>query len=140
MAIIKKTLNVAKAVGKALTEPNTIENGGGLSSYLIPRRFNAAGVVVATGGIGAVGMLNEGFKGHNKAVMGRISYGNGPARMTGSFTSRAPQAMRNISGGNYEVFSDMAEEVVTGRNLGGKLETYGATPELISALYNMGGR
>jgi hypothetical protein len=47
--------------------------------------------------------------------------------------------MHRASRGNPAVFSDMAEEVLKSDNLMGKIETYGATPELISALYGMGG-
>lgn len=135
----KAILGAGKAVGKVLTKPNTIENGGGLSSVLIPRRVNAAGGIAIVGGLGAVSLAHEGFKGHNRAKLGKVTYANGPARMTGSFTSGAVQAMHRASNGNYAAFSDMAEEVVQGGGIIGGLDTYGATPELISALYHMGG-
>ena len=137
MAIAKKIL---KGIGNVLTEPNTVKNGGGWSSYLIPRRFTGVGAAVAVGGIGAAGMAHEGFKSHNKASLGRISYDAGLARMTGSYNSGVVQTMKRTSGGNYAVFSDMAKQTVSGPDAGGSLETYGATPELISALYHMGGR
>lgn len=137
MAIAKKVL---KEVGEVLTKPNTIQNGGGLSSLIVRRRVTAAGGLTAVGVVGAATLANEGFKGHNRAKLGRIAYGGGPARMTKSFTSGAVEAMHRASNGNYAAFSDMAEEVVTNQTLGGVIENYGATPELISALYNMGGR
>lgn len=137
MAMQNKAL---KAVGKILTEPNTIANGGGLSSLLIPRRFTPLGAGVALGGIGAISMANVGIQARNKALMGKVSYGAGPARMTGSYTSGAVNAMHRASGGNYAVFSDMAEEVVKGGGMMGSIETYGATPELVASLYHMGGR
>lgn len=135
MAMTKKVVKGLGKVGKALTEPNTVDNGGGLSALLVPRRFTATGAAAVLGGIGAISMANEGIKGRNNAIMGKVSYANGPARMTGSFVSGATQAMHRASGGNYAVFSDMAEEVVSSG-----LETYGATPALISSLYHMGGR
>lgn len=131
---------VVKGIGKVLTEPNTIANGGGLSSILVPRRLTAGGAAVALGGIGALNIGNEGIKARNRAKLGRVSYIGGPARMTSSYTSGAVQAMHKASGGNYAVFSDMAEDVVQGTGIGGIVENYGATPELVSALYHMGGR
>lgn len=136
----KKAFGGAKAVANALTMPNTIENGGGMSSLLIRRRLNPLGGAVVVGGLGAATVAHEGFKGHNRAKLGKITYADGPARMTNSFTSGAVQAMHRASGGNYAVFSDMAEDVVKGQGTIGGLDTYGATPELVSALYNMGGR
>ena len=137
MAIQNKVLQGAKSLGMALTKPNTIENGGGLSSLLIRRRVNTAGGLAITGAVGAVMLTNEGVKGHNVATLGRISYSDSMARMTNSFTTGAVPAMKRASGGNYEVFSDMAEEVVT-KSM--SIDDYGASPALISALYNMGGR
>lgn len=137
MAVIKKTL---KGLGKVLTQKNSFNNDGGLSSLVIPRQVNGAGAALVIGGGAAIGVANEGFKSHNRAKLGRVRYGNGPARMTSSYTSGAVQAMRRASNGNYAAFADMAEEVVGNASIGGVIENYGATPELISALYNMGGR
>ena len=134
MAMTKKALDGLIGIGKALTEANTVADGG-LSALVVPRRFNKTGVGVVMGGMGAFAMANEGIKGRNKAKLGKVSYNGGPARMTSSYTSGAVEAMHRASGGNYSAFYDMAEETV-----GGTIETYGATPELISALYHMGGR
>lgn len=139
MAVTNKVLQGFKNVGKALTQPNTIEKGGGLSSLLIRRRVNMAGGLTIAGTVGAVSLANEGFKGRNQAKLGRVSYGDGMARMTSSFTSGVVPAMHRASGGNYGAFADMAEEVVTSKGLG-RIDDYGASPALISALYNMGGR
>lgn len=136
MAMQSKAL---KGIGKALFTPNTIANGGGLSSILIPYNTTVLGTVAAVGAIGMASMGAEGVKGHNRIKMGKVSYGGGPARMTGSFTSGAVEAMNNAADGNYQVFSDMASHVINKGGYG-KLETYGATPELVSALYGMGGR
>lgn len=140
MPMAKKILQGAKTVGKALTKPNTIENGGGLSSLIVRRRVNTAGGLTIVGTVGAFSLANEGFKGHNRAKLGKISYDDGMARMTNSFTSGAVPAMKKASGGNYEAFSDMAEEVVATPGPLGRLDDYGASPALISALYGMGGR
>lgn len=135
MKMVTKTL---KGLGKALTTPNTIENGG-LSALLVPRKVNAAGAALIVGGGYFFNAGREGIKGRNKAALGSVTYVGGPARMTQSFVSGGVQAMHDASGGNYAAFSDMAEEVMAGATVRGKIESYGATPELISALYNMGG-
>lgn len=140
MATAKKVLEGVKAFGNAVTVPNNIKNGGGLSSLLVPRKLNATGGLAIAGVIGGVSLVKEGVKSRNRAKLGKITYADGPARMTDSFTSGAVSAMKRASGGNYAVFSDMAEEVVTNSSIGGAIENYGATPELISALYRMGGR
>lgn len=140
MAIAKKVLKGAKTVGKALTKPNTIADGGGLSSLLVPRKLTGPGAALVLGGTAAFNIGNEGIKSHNAAKMGKVSYGDGMTRMTNSFTSGAVPAMKNASNGNYAVFSNMAQDVVSSPGIVGSLDTYGATPELVSALYNMGGR
>ena len=136
MAVQSKVLQGVKTLGKTFTNPNNIANGGGLSSLLVRRRANTAGGLAIAGTLGAVTLANEGFKGRNRATLGKISYDNGMARMTKSFTTGAVPAMKQISGGNYEVFSDMAQDVVAAPFA---LDDYGASPALISALYNMGG-
>lgn len=131
---------LAKKVLKALTVENTIKNDGGLSSLLVPRQVNGAGAALIVGGGMALSMGSEGIKSRNRASLGRVSYSNGLARMTSSFTSGGPEAMHRVSGGNSAIFSDLAEESLASPGLIGKIDDYGATPELVSALYNMGGR
>ena len=78
------------------------------------------------------------LKGRNKNKVGRVSYADGPARMTNSFTSGAVPAMIQGSGGDYEVFEDMAEETLQPVNVFGRvLDDYGANGEMIRSLYNM---
>ena len=142
MAMAKKVLNTLGKVGKALTTENNIANGGGWSSILIPRKANGKGVAVLAVGGTVLGMGNEGLKARNTNKMGRISYMDGPARMTKSYTSGAIPAMMQASNGNYAAFSDMAEEVVSGHSnvFGSVLDDYGANPAMIASLYGMGGR
>lgn len=129
-----------KKIAKALTAPNTIDNGGGLSSILMPVKASALGVGVIAGGAGLIGGTSAMLQTRNSNKMGRITYSGGPARMTGSFTSGGVEAMMRASQGNYSVFSDMASDAVTNDGLAGKIENYGVTPQFVSALYNMGGR
>ena len=137
---MKKLANGAKKMFKSLTVENNISDGGGLSSLIIPRQVNGKGIAVIAGASTLLSLGDTGIKTRNKTKMGKVSYGDGPARMTSSFTTGAVDAMKRASGNNPQVFSEMAQDVVIGRGIGGKLETYGATPELISSLYNMGGR
>lgn len=137
---MKKLANGAKKIFKSLTVENNLKNDGGWSSLLMPRQVNGKGIAVIAGASTLLSLGDTGIKTRNKTKMGRISYGDGPARMTSSFTTGAVDAMKRASGNNPQVFSEMAQDVVTGSGIGGKIETYGATPELISSLYNMGGR
>ena len=137
---MKKLANGAKKMFKSLTVENNISDGGGWSSLIIPRQVNGKGIAVIAGASTLLSLGDTGIKTRNKTKMGKVSYGDGPARMTSSFTTGAVDAMKRASGNNPRVFSEMAQDVVTGRGIDGKLETYGATPELISSLYNMGGR
>ena len=137
---MKKLANGAKKMFKSLTVENNISDSGGLSSLIIPRQVNGKGIAVIAGASTLLSLGDTGIKTRNKTKMGRVSYGDGPARMTSSFTTGAVDAMKRASDNNPQVFSEMAQDVVTGSGIGGKIETYGATPELISSLYNMGGR
>ena len=137
---MKKLANGAKKIFKSLTVENNLKNDGGWSSLLVPRQVNGKGIAVIAGASTLLSLGDTGIKTRNKTKMGKVSYGDGPARMTSSFTTGAVDAMKRASGNNPQVFSEMAQDVVTGSGIGGKLETYGATPELISSLYNMGGR
>ena len=136
------TKKILKEAVETFTSPNNIANGGGLSSLLIPRRVNAKGAAVLIGGAAVLTTGKEGLKARNVNKMGKISYMDGPARMTQSYTTGAVQAMMKASNGNYEAFSDMAEEVVNGHmnSIGAILDDYGATPAMVASLYGMGGR
>lgn len=136
------TKKILKEAVETFTSPNTIANGGGLSSLLIPRRVNAKGAAVLIGGAAVLTTGKEGLKTRNVNTMGKISYMDGPARMTQSYTTGAVQTMIKASNGNYEAFSDMAEEVVNGHMnpIGAVLDDYGATPAMVASLYGMGGR
>ena len=136
------TKKILKEAVEEFTSPNNIANHGGLSSLLIPRKVNAKGAALLIGGATVFNTGKEGLKARNTNKMGRISYMDGPARMTKSYTSGAIPAMMQASNGNYAAFSDMAEEVISGHNnvFGSVLDDYGANPAMIASLYRMGGR
>lgn len=128
---------MAKKVLHTLTKPNNDPIGG----FFVPRQVNAGGAAVVLGGIAVISGGNEAVKARNAMQMGKVSYADGMARMTNSFTTGAVPAMMKASGGNYAAFADMADEVMMSRNPFGRvLDDYGANDKLISALYNMGGR
>ena len=133
MAMMKKAV-------KAMTTPNNIQNGGGLSSLLIPVKASPLGVGTILAGMTGYGIVKETVSAKNRAKMGKITYSGGPARMTGQFTSGIPEAMLRSSGGNPQVLSEMVSNTMQGDGLAGAIETYGVTPNFISALYGMGGR
>ena len=140
----KKLASGAKKVFMSLTTENKIKNAdgfdGGLSSLIIPRQVNGKGIAVVAGASTLLAFGDSGIQSRNRVKMGRVSYSDGPARMTNSFTTGGVEAMKRASNGNPQVFAEMAQDVVKGTGIGGPLDTYGATPELISSLYNMGGR
>lgn len=105
---------------------------------ILTRKFKPGAIAGIAGIVGGATMINEGVKGHNTSKLGKVTYANGPARMTSSFTTGSVEAMKKVSHGNYEIFSELANDTVKTRNIQG-LETYGANPALISSLYNMGG-
>lgn len=141
MALTMKAIKtVGSAINKHLLTENTIANGGGFSSLLVPRKVNGRGALLATAGMFAISAGDTGLQARNRSKAGYISYGDGMARMTDSYTSGVIPAMKRQSGGNYGIFADMAEEVVSTPGIRGAIDDYGVTPAMISALYNMGGR
>lgn len=135
----KKILSGLGSAGKSMIKPNNIANGGGLSSLLMPIKVNKRGGVAAIGLVGGVSLISNGASGNSKARMGTISYGDGMARMTDSFTTGGVEAMRRASGGDYEVFSEMAGDALQSPTLVGQLDDFGANPGMIAALYGMNG-
>lgn len=139
---------MAKKVLGAMTSPNTIDNGGGLSSLLIPVKANALGVGTVLGGMTAFNVVKEGVKMHNQATMGKVRWQGVAARMTSNYekngvlkmTSGATAAIyRAAQSGNSQLAYEMTEQTLRGPDIGGALETYGVTPKFVSSLYGMGG-
>lgn len=123
-------------ITKALTKPNK-----DFSSVLFPKRLNFVGGTLAIGGVTALASGNEMLKAHNARKLGRVSYADGMNKMTKSFTTGVVPAMMESSGGNYQAFADMSHEIVKGPTIVDNIvDDYGATPQMISALYGMGGR
>lgn len=131
-----------KKIINTLTVPNRISEGGGLSSLIIRRKASPISVIGITAAmaVGQVGMDMLSLR--NAAKVGKVTYGGGPTRMTGEFTSGAVEAIHKASKGNREVFNELASQAMTDKRYPvlSAIENYGVTPEFVSALYNMGGK
>lgn len=104
----------------------------------VPRIAKAPAAIGVIGGLMLLEGGNDALQGRNRGKVGRVSYADGPARMTNSFTTGAVPAMIQGSGGDYETFTDMAEETLQSNNAFGRvLDDYGANGEMIRSLYNM---
>lgn len=122
-----------------LSEARTVEDGG-ITALLVKRQLNPVGLGIAMVGATALSGTQGAVDAHSRVKYGRVSYDSGMARMTSNFQSGAVPAMMEASGGNYNTFSGMAKNVVSRPGFINKIEDNGATPEMISALYHMGGR
>lgn len=139
---------IAKKVLGALTEPNKISDGGGLSSVLVPIKANPLGIGVVLGGMTAYNLAKEGIKMHNNASIGKVHWQGAADRMISNYerngalkiTSGATSAIYDAArSGNQQLAYEMAEQTLKGQNTVSALETYGVTPKFISSLYGMGG-
>lgn len=118
------------------------EGRGFMQGELLPHatKKTQAGII---GIVAGVTIASEGLKGHNQTKLGRISYADGPARMTNSFTSGTIEAINRASNGNPEIANRLWVQAM--RNGPGdttpfrSLDNYGVDGAFISALYNMGG-
>lgn len=137
--VAKNMAKKALQFGADVTEKNAFKTGG-FSSLLVPRKFKKEAAMGIAGVAVAGSLAGEGIKGRSRAKLGRVSYADGMSRMTNSFTTGAVNVARRTSKGNYEVFNDMIEETFNnGLSLSRTVDDYGATPEMISSLYGMGG-
>ena len=122
---------------KKMIEPNTIADGGGLSSLLIPVKASPLGVGVITAGIWGASAVGDIVAGQNKKKLGRVSYQGRPARMTSGVPTQITNGIARASKGNPELAAGMIEEVMTNTSIIGKIENYGVTPQFVSAFYGM---
>ena len=139
---------MAKKILGTVTTANTIENGGGLSSLLVPVKANALGVALVLGGMTAFNTGKEVAKINNNRALGKVHWQGAAARLTSNYekngalkmTSGATAAMyRAAQSGNSQLAYEMVEQTLKGPDIGGAIETYGVTPKFVSALYGMGG-
>lgn len=137
-------MELGKKILKGAWNFNTMDNltpmtGGGLTSAVITKQINARGLIGFTAIGSAIGIGKEAFAARNRRMLGKITYMDGPTRMTGSFTTGAVEGMMKASHSDYETFAGMAENVLKSPGLS-RIDDYGANSAMISALYNMGGR
>lgn len=109
----------------------------------MPWAFTTKGRVAIIGGVAAFALAKEGLAGHNQRKLGKVTYTDGPARMTGSFTSGAIPAMNRASGGNEQLRNEMFVKTMKtgpgGSSPLNAIDNYGVDGAFISSLYNMGG-
>lgn len=137
MGLGKKIL---KGAWNATTMDNlTPETGGGLTSAVITKQVNGLGFGLLGLATAGFGIAKESFGAANRRKLGSITYQDGLTQMTNSFGSKAVPTMMKASKGDYQAFAGMAGNVVKSPGLN-KIDDFGATPAMIAALYNMGGR
>lgn len=114
------------------------EEGGGITSKIIPYRFTKAGIGAGFAISGAAALGKEMLVQHNKVKMGPVSYGGGPARMTNNLSSGAIEAIKEVTK-DPQVQQDMLRKVLHDSDSGivNNLEEYGVDGEFISAFYGM---
>ena len=112
--------------------------GEGISrSEFVPRVATAGGAAVVTAGALGLQFVSDVVHGLGEHGIGRVTYADGASKMTNSFTTGVVEAMQEASRGNYDIFADMADDVLASPNLISKIDDLGANPKMISALYNM---
>lgn len=128
--------------------------GGAIVKYskdskkgMLPWHFSKGTKRALVGGAVGVTLVKEGLGAHNERQLGRITYGDGPARMTSSFTSGTIDAINRASNGNEAVRNQLwlnamktgPADLSKGQALFHAIDNYGVDGAFISALYNMGG-
>lgn len=103
----------------------------------VPRVATWRGFGVVTAGMLGVQLISDMHNNMGNVKTGRVSYADGPSKMTKPFTSGIVEAMQDASQGNYEIFSELASDVLKSPNALARMDDLGANPKMISALYNM---
>ena len=113
--------------------------GKGISNMeFVPRVFTGPGVALAIGLTGLASIASDAHYGAGASKVGRVSYADGPAKMTKSFTSGAVEAMNEAANGDYAVFSEMAAPMFKSNNQVARvIDDYGANPAMIRSVYGM---
>ena len=126
-------------MGAFLTNNVPFNEGGGLTSVLVPKRLTKAGIGGMFALSGAASIGKEMFIASNIRKMGPVSYTGGPARMTDSFDSGAIQAIKQATK-DPNVQQDMLRKILKSSNDGiiKNLEEYGVDGQFLSAFYGMG--
>lgn len=93
----KRILKGLGSLGKSMTQPNNIDNGGGLSSIFVPRKVNLKGGVAAVGVITTASLISGGASARSKSKMGEFLTVTDMARMTDAFNTGGVEAMKRAS-------------------------------------------
>lgn len=106
-------------------------------SEFVPRIATGAGAAVVTAGAIGMSLVSDIFHGLGNGVTGKVSYANGASKMTNGYTTGVVEAMHNAAQGDYGIFSELADDVLSSPNLIAKIDDLGANPKMIRSLYNM---
>jgi len=120
-------------------EPNrTYEEGGGLTSILIPHRLTKVGIGAGFALGAGASLGSEMLRQHNRMKMGPISYEGGPARMTHNVTSGAVEAIQQATS-DPNVQSDMLAKMLhtTDEGIINNIDEFGVDADFVSAFYGM---
>lgn len=129
---------MSKIMNTFFEDNQTFQEGGGLTSKLLPKRLTKIGVFAGMGiGVG-VGVGKEMFKMHNRLKAGPATYQGGPVRMTDNFDSGAVEAIANISK-DPKIQQDMLKHTLREKDsLFGNIEEFGVDEQFMQAFYGMG--
>lgn len=112
--------------------------GGGLTSKIIPKRLTGAGIAVGMVAGGAASLGKEMLTAHNRIKAGPIKYTGGPARMTHNVTSGAVEAIQQVTN-DPEIQADMLKKITKDTSsIMTNIEEFGIDGDFVSAFYGMG--
>lgn len=116
----------------------TFEEGGGITSKLIPKQLSKTGLKVGVGISAAVSLGKEMVSQHNRLKAGPITYGGGLTRMTTKINSGALEAIQDVTN-DPQIQADMLKKILRTRdNVISNVEEYGVDGQFLSAFYGMG--
>lgn len=127
-----------KTLGNAamsLTKPSKGLFGG----EILPRVLNAKGAAVLGGvmlGANTISNVDDVVKAHNNVKLGKVSYYQGPDRMTQAYGTGVVPAIKKISNNNPEIAQDLTRETLLNNH---RIEDFGVDEKFVSAFYGMGG-
>ena len=124
-------------MGLIFENNQTFQEGGGLTSVLLPKRLTKFGVGLGIGVGTAASMGTEMFKMHNQMKVGKVTYQGGPQRMTDNFNSGAIEAIANVTD-DPKIQQEMISKVLKNSDsLYGNIEEFGVDGAFLSAFYGM---
>lgn len=132
-AIAGTSVKGVKGAGKMLTKElseEALENAT-LYERVAGRKLNAGGIAVVAGGTMLASTINAAATSGKSAKLGHVSVGENLDRLVSYDGSGALNKINEMSGGDYEVMSDIVSNTFNNPN------QFGATGDIVFALHNM---